>query len=154
VRTRTGIAIVCFCSWFFSGSAKQILNAETPLAPRRVVGAVSAQDASDELIVAVGKSVLVDLARPIQRISLGSDQIADATAMTPTEVLINGKTPGETSLIVWEAGGGRHFFNVKVLASNSVANDQIEAIRRELRMELPGQEVKVSADNGNIFHQF
>lgn len=153
MKTKTCITFVCFCTWFISSSAREILNAETPhAAAHAAAGAASAQqDASDELVVAVGKSVLVDLAKPIQRISLGFGEIAEASAMSPSEVLINGKAAGETSLIVWEAGGGRHFFNIKVLASNAVANDQLEAIRRELRMELPGQEVRVNADNGNIF---
>ena len=34
----------------------------------------------------------------------------------PTEIMVNGKTPGETSLIIWDTRGGRQFFNVKVRA--------------------------------------
>ena len=41
-------------------------------------------------------------------------------------------------LRLWEAGGGRHFFNVRVGASTFVANDRMEGLRRELRAELPG----------------
>jgi pilus assembly protein CpaC len=77
--------------------------------------------------------------------------IAETHAISPTEVMVNGKAPGETSLIIWDTRGGRQFFNVTVRASNSANNDNLEAIRRELRMELPGQPVKISMENGNIF---
>jgi pilus assembly protein CpaC len=109
------------------------------------------QDSTNELSVAVGKTVLVDLARPISRVSVGLGDVAETHAISPTEVMVNGKAPGETSLIIWDTKGGRQFFNVTVRASSSATNDNLEAIRRELRLELPGQPLKVSAENGSIF---
>ena len=46
--------------------------------PLRQVG-TSGQDSSNELFVAVGKSVLVDIARRFGRIAVGSGDIAEAT---------------------------------------------------------------------------
>jgi len=66
--------------------------------------------ASRELSVTVGKSVLVDSPQIIERISVANGDLAEAVAITPREVLINGKAPGETSLIVWQQGGNRLFF--------------------------------------------
>jgi pilus assembly protein CpaC len=54
--------------------------------------------ASRELSVTVGKSVLVDSPQIIERISVANGDLAEAVAITPREVLINGKAPGETSL--------------------------------------------------------
>jgi pilus assembly protein CpaC len=82
---------------------------------------------------------------------VGLGEYAEATAVSPTEILVNGKAPGETSMIVWQAGGGRLFFNVRVGESNYVANDRMETLRRELRAELPGQTLKVTSENGLIF---
>ena len=62
----------------------------------------------------VGKSVLVDCAQPIQRVAIGLGDIAEASAISPTEIMVDGKTPGETSLIIWDIHGGRQFFNVTV----------------------------------------
>jgi len=112
---------------------------------------VSTQDSSNELVVAVGKSLLVDCARPVERIAVGSSDLAEATAVSPSEVMINGKAPGETTLIVWQTGGGRQFFNVKVRAGSSAATDRMDALRRELRTEFPGQTLRVTADGGTIF---
>jgi ribosomal protein L11 methyltransferase len=47
-------------------------------------------------------------------------------AITPREVLINGKSPGETSLIVWQQGGNRLFFDLTVQRNES----RIDDIRR------------------------
>jgi pilus assembly protein CpaC len=130
--------------------AEKALEAQTSDSPPQAAG-VSTQDSANDLTVAVGKSVLVDTARPIERIAVGSSDLAEATAMSPTEVMLNGKAPGETTLIVWQTGGARQFFNVKIHASSAVANDHMEALRRELRTEFPGQTLHVSSENGLIF---
>ena len=132
----------------FLGYAGPLLQAQSPSTP---AAPVSTQDSTNELTVAVGKSVLVDCAHPIQRVVIGLGDFAVAQAITPTEILVNGKTAGETSLIIWEAGGERQFFNVSVRASSALSSDRLESIRREIRTELPGQTLKISQDNGNIF---
>jgi pilus assembly protein CpaC len=98
----------------------------------------------------VGKTVLVDCAKPVMRVAIGLGDIAEATAISPTEIMLNGKAPGETSLIIWDTTGGRQFFNVTVRASAAAANDNLDAVRRELRTELPGQVLKVSSENGSV----
>ncbi len=67
--------------------------------------------------------------------------------MTPREVLVNGKTPGETSLIIWQQGGNRLIFDLNVRSSTSA----IDAVRRELSKELPGQDVSISLENNTVF---
>ena len=99
----------------------------------------------------VGKTVLVDTAQPIARVAIGTSEVAQASAVSPTEIMVNGKAPGETSLIIWDIRGGRQFFNVTVRAMATISNDNLEAVRRELRMELPGQQIKVSYDNNSVF---
>src|SRR4051794_18631706 len=57
------------------------------------------QEAPNDLFVNVGKSLIVDSARPIERVSVGLGEIAEVTAVGPQEILVNGKAPGQTSLI-------------------------------------------------------
>ena len=114
-------------------------------------GVSSSQDSTNDLTVSVGKSVLVDVAHPIQRVAIGLGDYALASAVTPTEILLNGKAAGETSLIIWEVGGERQFFNVSVRAASALSTDRMEGLRRELRTELPGQSVKITTEDGNIF---
>lgn len=115
------------------------------------VPGASFQDSTNELAVSVGKTVLVDTARPIARVSVGMGGVAVATAVSPTEIMVDGKTPGETSLIIWDAQGGRQFFNVSVRASMAAHDTEIEEIRQQLHDEMPGQPVRVSLDNGTVF---
>jgi pilus assembly protein CpaC len=150
VRVRAGISIACFCALSFVICPDSALQAQTPDAPPQSAGA-STQDSANDLLVAVGKSVLVDCARPILRIAVGSSDLAEATAVSPNEVLVNGKAPGETTLIVWQEGGGRQFFNLKIHSNSSVANDHMETLRRELRTEFPGQTLRVNSESGLIF---
>lgn len=111
----------------------------------------SRQDAANELSLTVGRSVLLDTAEPVERVAVGLGDFAEAQAITPTEIMVNGKAPGETTLILWEKGGNREFFNVTVLASAAAATGHLDGIRRELRAELPGQDVKVAQENGSVF---
>ena len=111
----------------------------------------TSQDSANELSVTVGKTVLVDVTKPIARVSIGLGGFAEASAVNQNEILINGKAPGETSLIIWDREGGRQFFNLTVRSSDSVSNDHLDGIRREIRTELPGQTLKVTAENGNVF---
>jgi pilus assembly protein CpaC len=150
VRARAGLTIAFLGACTFAVCAGSALQAQNPPPPPQPAG-VASQDSANDLTVTVGKSVLVDSAQPVQRIAVGVGDVAEATAISPTEVLVNGKAPGETSLIVWQAGGGRMFFNVTVKASTYVVNDSLEGLRRELRTELPGQTLRVTSENNLIF---
>lgn len=129
--------------------AESGLQAQTAASPSQPTG--TSQDSANELSVAVGKTVLVDLARPISRVAIGLGEVAETHAITPTEVMVNGKAPGETSLIIWDTQGGRQFFNVTVRASQTISNENLESVRRELRTELPGQALKLTSENGIVF---
>ena len=81
-----------------------------------------------DLFVTVGKSLIVDSPVNIQRVSVANADLAEAVAVNPREVLVNGKAPGETSLIVWQQGGNRLFFDLTVRRSNT----RIDLIQQEL----------------------
>jgi pilus assembly protein CpaC len=113
--------------------------------------AASIQDSANDLSVGVGKTVLIDCAFSIKRVANNMPEVAIVNVTSPTEVMVQGKTPGETSLIIWDSHGGRQFYNVMVRANATVLNDNLDAIRRELRTELPGQPLKITSENGTIF---
>ena len=147
-KTGTSIAFVCALSVFLC--AESGLKAQTSTTDS-LPGGVPVSDSTNELAVAVGKTVLIDTARPIQRVSIGLGDVAEAAAVNPTEIMINGKAPGETSLIIWDTRGGRQFFNVTVRPSSAVTTDNLDAIRRELALELPGNSLKVTSENNMVF---
>jgi pilus assembly protein CpaC len=109
------------------------------------------KESPNDLFVTVGKSVLVDSETPIERVSTGFGDVADATAVGPREVLVNGKKSGETSLIIWQQGGSKLFFDVTVRPSRFVANDRLEALRRQMKAEFPDQKIDLSVENDLVF---
>ena len=100
-----------------------------------------------DLFVTTGKSLVVDSPVVIQRVSVANPALAEALAVTPREVLVNGIAPGETSLIIWQQGGNRLIFDLNVRSSTSA----LEAVRRELAKELPGQDVTLTFENNTVF---
>jgi len=123
----------------------------SPFEPPRPNAAQGIEQSSNELFVTAGKSVIVDSALPIERVSVGFGDIAEATAVSISELLVNGKAPGETSLIVWQKGGSKLFFDVTVRPSRFVANSRLDGIRREISKELPAQNINLSLDNDMVF---
>lgn len=150
MRVQTGIATTCVTALTLALFASGAALAQAPPAGAQPATATS-QDSTNDLSLSVGKSVVLDLARPVTRIVVGAGGFAEAQAVSPTQILLNGKAPGETSLIIWDQTGGRQFFNVTVRQSSFASNDVLEGLRRELRAELPGQNVRISQDNGVIF---
>jgi pilus assembly protein CpaC len=94
------------------------------------------------LDLATGKSLVVEAPGGIERVAIGSGEVADAIAVTPTEVLVNGKGPGDTTLLIWKRGGGRIEYDLRV----APARDRIQAVRAALQTEVAG---KVTLDTEN-----
>ncbi len=152
MRANTGIPIACFCAWSLILCAGPGVQAQSPVPttssqPRTA----PVSDSTNDVAVAVGKSLLIDTPRPIARGAVGLGEIAEADAVSPTEIIVNGKAPGETSLIIWDRQGGRQFFNITVRPSSAVSSGNLDSIRRELAAELPGQPLKVSVENNTVF---
>jgi pilus assembly protein CpaC len=100
-----------------------------------------------DLFVTVGKSLVVESPVNIQRISVGDAKKAEAMAVTPREVLVNGKEAGETSLIIWQAGGNRLLFDLRVRPGT----EHLELVRQQIDKELPGQEVILAQEGDSVF---
>jgi pilus assembly protein CpaC len=104
-----------------------------------------------QLTLTVGKSIIVESEQPIERLAVASGDIAEGRAVSPREVLLNAKAPGVTSLILWQQGGNKKFYDITVEASHFLADAKVDAIRREIADELPGQDVKLSIENDTVF---
>jgi pilus assembly protein CpaC len=131
----------------------QAPNAPAPSPQARAPQATAEgdQESPNELSVTVGKSLIVSTTQTIERISVGYGDVAEATAVGPREVLVNGKAPGQTSLIVWQQGGNKLFFDLLVRPNHFVAGERVDAVRREIRKELPGDKINLSFENDTVF---
>ena len=147
------IAIVSLCGAFSADGVQAAEQTQTPAQTPSSPPApqATAEESPNDLLITVGKSIVVNSALPIERVSVGFGDVAEATAVGPREILVNGKAAGETSLIVWQQGGGKLFFDVIVRPSRFINNNRVEALRREMRAELPGQKIEPSVENDLIF---
>lgn len=92
MREKTVVSIVCFSALALLLCAGAGLQAQTSPAPSDSA-ATASQDAANDLSVAVGKTVLVDTTWPIKRVAIGTAEIAEVHGTSPTEIMVNGKTP-------------------------------------------------------------
>ncbi len=114
-------------------------------------GAVFGQAVSSpprELRVQVGKSIVIDSPVDITRASVASPEIVEVVGISPREVLLNGKSVGQTSVIVWQQGGSRMFFDVVV---RGLPDTRLEAVRAEIERELAGQNIEIAVDKDLVF---
>ena len=100
-----------------------------------------------KLVATVGKSLIIDSPLRIEKISVANGDLVEAVAINPQEVLINGKQPGETSLIVWQHGGRRLVYDLTVRA-NPV---KLEAVRQEIARDFPNEDISVTQQDGSVF---
>lgn len=111
------------------------------LAPQ--IGRPETNDILLALTIVAGRGIVVDSPADIRRVAISNGEIAEAIVASPREILVNGKAAGETSMVVWQQSGTRRVYNIIVLRNNS----GLEAIRRQLQTELPGQGIGVDFEN-------
>jgi pilus assembly protein CpaC len=102
---------------------------------------------ANALTVVVGKSVSIDSARSISRVALANENVAECLAITPRELLVSGKVPGETSLVVWQDNGTRRSYDITVVPSPS----RLNAVQKQVAQEFPNVDIRISMDNDIAF---
>lgn len=112
-----------------------------------LVVTAAAAYAQQTFVVGVNKSNILENQTGIKRISVANTDIAEAVAVSKTEVLVNGKAPGETSLILWDLSGQRTAFDVHV----QVPDFRADVMRDELNREMAGQDVSFTYEGGVVF---
>ena len=122
-------------------------NTEQAPAPSSAPPQETAGLVTKELSVTVGKSLIIDSPINIQRVSVANPDLADVVAISPKEVLVNGKAPGETTFIIWQQGGNRLFYDLAVHQSMF----RIDAVRQELNHEFAGQDISLNYENDTAF---
>ncbi len=125
------------------------LLSERPVSASEIGPPVQQENVSGpaKLTVTVGKSLIIDSPLNIQRVSVADGDLVEAVAVNPKEVLLNGKGPGETSLIVWQQNGNRLVYDLTVRMSPL----KLEAVREQIAREFPDSDINVTFDNDTAF---
>ncbi|MFZ0805941.1 MAG: pilus assembly protein N-terminal domain-containing protein, partial [Candidatus Sulfotelmatobacter sp.] len=102
-----------------------------------------APQGSAPLRVMVGKSLLINTTERIKRISVTDPGIAYAQPITPTQILVHGKTPGEVSLLIWDELERSRSFDLRVDVDVSACAD-------EERRVFPDEQISVTPSRAAV----
>ena len=93
-----------------------------------------------ELVLVTGRGELLRFASDVVRVAIAEPKIADAVVVSPRELMVNAKSPGRTTLVIWESGAEALRYEVRVTTDTT----DLENLRRELREGLPGAAVSIT----------
>jgi pilus assembly protein CpaC len=101
--------------------------------------------------VTVGKGTILTLKELSKRISIADPSVADIKLLSPTEILLNGKKPGATNMIIWDVNGKATFFDVFVKADLSEFEKKLKEIApdADISVESAGSTVILRGDLKN-----
>jgi len=103
----------------------------------------SQQQGSAPLRVMAGKSLLINTTERLRRISVTDPNIAYAQVITPTQILVHGKTPGEVSLLIWDEVERSRSFDLRVDVDVSACAD-------EERRVFPDEQITVTPSRAAV----
>jgi pilus assembly protein CpaC len=98
---------------------------------------------SAPLRVMVGKSLLINTTERLRRISITDPSVAYARVITPTQILVHGRTPGEVSLLIWDELERYRSFDLRVDVDVSACAD-------EERRVFPDEQITVTPSRSAI----
>jgi pilus assembly protein CpaC len=105
--------------------------------------AQSPPQGSAPLRVMVGKSLLINTTERLRRISVTDENIANVQPITPTQILVHGKAPGEVSLLIWDELERSRSFDLRV-------DVDVSACAEEEHRVFPEEQITVSPSRAAI----
>jgi pilus assembly protein CpaC len=131
VRTTFFVAVAL---WFLQaalalpGLGMAEARPQEPAAPAATQTTLPPQSAQPQgaapLRVMVDKSLLINTTERLKRISVTDPTVAYATVITPTQILVHGRAPGEVSLLIWDELERSRSFDLRVDVDVSAAAEE------------------------------
>src|ERR1700730_17712090 len=103
----------------------------------------AAQAEGQALHVFVGKSVVINMQAPVSRILSSNPEVIDTLATSPTQVVVEGKAAGVSSLILWDSSGHSQILDVTV-------DVNISHLRTAIEQTYPGQQINIQTDGAHL----
>ena len=95
------------------------------------------------LHILVGKSVVVNVQAPITRVLSSNPSVIETLATSPTEIVVEGRAAGSSSLILWDQSGRSQMLDV-------VVDVDVAGLRSAIERSYPDQHIDVQADGGRL----
>ena len=98
---------------------------------------------AEELQLAVGRSLVLDYPADIARISTSNPEVVDTVAVSLREVLLNAKSQGLATVVIWPKSGPRSIYVITVELN-------LEPMQKLLRETFPEQDIRVQAARDSV----
>jgi pilus assembly protein CpaC len=95
------------------------------------------------LHIFVGKSVVINVQAPLTRVLSSNPAAIETLATSPTQVVVEGKSAGSSSLILWDETGHSQMLDVTV-------DLDVSGLRTAIEHAYPNQQIDVQADGGRL----
>ncbi|HKR84271.1 MAG TPA: pilus assembly protein N-terminal domain-containing protein, partial [Terriglobales bacterium] len=118
-------------------------NPQAPVAPSTRSSPQAEPAAAAPLRVLVGKSLLINTTERLKRVAVTDPAVADAQPITPTQILVHGRAPGEVSLLIWDELERSRSFDLRVDVDVSAATEEIHRV-------FPDEQITVSPSRNAI----
>jgi len=101
------------------------------------------EPSANALHLLVGRSLVITSQSRIFRVSVADPTIVDALVVSPTQILLSGKSPGVASLVIWDESGQSQTFDAYV-------DIDVSETVTKIRQVLPDEPIQVEARGGVI----
>jgi pilus assembly protein CpaC len=101
------------------------------------------QTEGQALHVFVGKSVVINLQAPVTRVLSSNPTVIDTLATSPTQIVVEGKAAGSSSLILWDSAGHSQMLDVTV-------DVNITHLRTAIEQTFPNETINVQSDGAHL----
>jgi pilus assembly protein CpaC len=153
IRKGRALAPLVLCGWMHAQTATppppdaaapsladlhiaKLPDSTTPLTSSTV-------SASQSLHLRVGQSIFISTVSRLKRVYVSDPLVVDSFTSSPKQIVVTAKTPGVSSLILWDEGGNS--------ATYWVSSDlNVASLQNEIHQALPNDNISVEAQQDRI----
>jgi pilus assembly protein CpaC len=139
MRLAVGACVLC------AALLDQVAQGQAMQTTAQAPGAGQGQKAAAEntahlLHLLVGHSLTIPSAERIKRVSIADPTVADTLVVNPNQILVNGKSAGTTSVVIWDENDQQRIYEVDVELD-------IHGLEKMIKDAYPYESVSVQAQN-------
>ena len=97
----------------------------------------------EELHLMVGRSLVLTSPTRVKRVSIADPTVADALIVSPNQILINGKTPGAVSFVLWDEFDQNQTFDLLVELD-------VLDLAQKIRVTFPEEPIRVEPSRDTV----
>jgi len=140
---RGGVLRILFTGWFvicLLALSTYVLAADD----RDIDTAMRTVTSSKAFEVPLYKSRILDVDKPVRKLSIGNPEIADILVLRANQVYVVGKALGTTNVVLWDASN-----RIIATVDIEIIHD-VDTLKAKLHELLPDEDISVNSSQGTI----